>query len=62
MLVEKKHVGFGLRSWRYCSIINNGVVETVEDFTQADGYPAWKEASIQKLTSNDYDIVQVSSS
>ena len=27
MLVEKKHVGFGLRSWRYCAIINDGVVE-----------------------------------
>ena len=27
MLVEKKHVGFGQRSWRYCAIINNGVVE-----------------------------------
>ena len=27
MLIEKKHVGFGLRSWRYCAIINDGVVE-----------------------------------
>ena len=27
MLVDKKHVGFGLRSWRYCAIINDGVVE-----------------------------------
>ena len=27
MLVEKKHVGFGQRSWRYCAIINDGVVE-----------------------------------
>ena len=25
MLVEKKHVGFGQRSWRYCTIINDGV-------------------------------------
>jgi len=27
MLVEKKHVGFGQRSWRYCAIINDGIVE-----------------------------------
>ena len=27
MLIEKKHVGFGLRSWRYCAIINNGIIE-----------------------------------
>ena len=27
MLVDKKHVGFGLRSWRYSAIINDGVVE-----------------------------------
>ena len=27
LLVEKKHVGFGQRSWRYCAIINDGVVE-----------------------------------
>lgn len=39
--------------------LGNGVVETVEDFTQSDAYPAWKEASIAKLTSNDYDIVQI---
>jgi len=27
MLVEKKHVGFGQISWRYCAIINDGIVE-----------------------------------
>ena len=27
MLVDKKHVGFGQRSWRYCAIINDCVVE-----------------------------------
>ena len=52
---EIEFIGDHIEATRY----NNGVVETVEDFTQADGYPAWKEASIQKLTSNDYDIVQV---
>ena len=27
MLVGKNHLGFGLRSWRYMCILNNGVVE-----------------------------------
>lgn len=27
MLVEKFNLGFGLRSWRYAMIVNNGVVE-----------------------------------
>ena len=27
MLVEKKHIGFGQRSWRYSAIIVNGLVE-----------------------------------
>ena len=27
MLVRKDNLGFGLRSWRYAAIINNGVVE-----------------------------------
>ena len=27
MLVEKHNLGFGLRSWRYAAIINDGVVE-----------------------------------
>ena len=34
MLVNKKHVGFGLRSWRYCTIINDG---TIEKWWQEDG-------------------------
>ena len=39
--------------------LENGIVETVEDFTQSAAYPDWKKASIAKLTSNDYDIVQI---
>ena len=39
--------------------LGNGVVETVEDFTQSAAYPDWKKASIAKLTSTDYDIVQI---
>tara|TARA_B110000438_G_C15812776_1_gene650453 strand:+ start:387 stop:920 length:534 start_codon:yes stop_codon:yes gene_type:complete len=27
MLVQKNHVGFGMRSWRYCAVINNGIIE-----------------------------------
>lgn len=27
MLVEKNNLGFGLRSWRYAAVINDGVVE-----------------------------------
>lgn len=27
MLVEKNNLGFGLRSWRYAAIVNDGVVE-----------------------------------
>jgi len=39
MLVDKKHVGFGQRSWRYCAIINDGVVEKwwQEDGMNNDG-------------------------
>lgn len=29
MLVEKHNLGFGLRSWRYAAVINDGVVETM---------------------------------
>ncbi|WP_170371163.1 peroxiredoxin [Ruegeria arenilitoris] len=28
MLVDKANLGFGMRSWRYAAIINDGVVET----------------------------------
>lgn len=27
MLIDKSHLGFGMRSWRYMAVINNGVVE-----------------------------------
>ena len=39
MLVDKSHVGFGQRSWRYCAIINDGVVEKwwQEDGMNNDG-------------------------
>lgn len=37
----------------------NGVVETIEDFTTAPSYPKWKQASIDKLTSNDYHMTQI---
>lgn len=34
MLVSKDNLGFGLRSWRYAAVINNGVIE---DFLPEDG-------------------------
>ena len=37
----------------------NGVVETIEDFTTAPSYPKWKQASIDKLTSNEYHMTQI---
>ena len=43
MLVKKEHVGFGMRSWRYCTIINNGFVEKW-----------WQEAGIND-SGNDKD-------
>ena len=27
MLIGKNHLGFGMRSWRYMAVINDGVVE-----------------------------------
>jgi len=27
MLIDKSHLGFGLRSWRYMAVVNDGVVE-----------------------------------
>ena len=27
MLIGKNHLGFGMRSWRYMAVVNNGVVE-----------------------------------
>ena len=40
MLVDKRHLGFGARSWRYSMIVNDSVIEKifVEDFSD-DGDP-----------------------
>jgi len=44
LLVEKKNLGFGSRSWRYAAVINNGVIEFmfvesgIEHNTGADSY------------------------
>jgi len=27
MLVEKDNLGFGMRSWRYAMVVNNGIIE-----------------------------------
>ncbi len=28
MLINKEHLGFGYRSWRYAMVVNDGVIET----------------------------------
>ena len=28
MLVEKNNLGFGMRSWRYAMVVNDGVIES----------------------------------
>jgi len=39
MLVDKDNLGFGMRSWRYAAIINNGVVEAwFEEPGKADNH------------------------
>lgn len=40
MLVDKDNVGFGMRSWRYAAIINDGVVEAwFEEPGRDDNHP-----------------------
>ncbi|PIB24784.1 peroxiredoxin [Amylibacter kogurei] len=39
MLVDKDNLGFGMRSWRYAAIVNNGVVEAwFEEPGRADNH------------------------
>lgn len=39
MLVSKENIGFGMRSWRYAAIINNGVIEAwFEEPGRADNH------------------------
>ena len=39
MLVDKKHLGFGDRSWRYAMIVDNGVIEKMFIEPEVDGDP-----------------------
>ncbi len=39
MLVDKKDLGFGDRSWRYAMIVNNGVIEKMFIEPEVDGDP-----------------------
>ena len=48
MLVDKRHLGFGQRSWRYAAVINDGVVE------------AWFEEPGKNNSSDDDDPFEVS--
>lgn len=39
MLVDKKNLGFGDRSWRYAMIVNNGLIEKMFIEPEVDGDP-----------------------
>ena len=39
MLVDKKNLGFGDRSWRYAMIVDNGVIEKMFIEPEVDGDP-----------------------
>ena len=40
MLVDKDNLGFGMRSWRYAAVVNDGVVEAwFEEPGRADNHP-----------------------
>lgn len=47
MLIGKNHLGFGLRSWRYMAVINDGVVEAW-----------WQEPGINNDGSDDDPYVE----
>lgn len=42
MLVDKRHEGFGMRSWRYAMVVNNGVIEQL-----------WEEPGINNSGADD---------
>ncbi|HHC30270.1 MAG TPA: peroxiredoxin [Rhodobacterales bacterium] len=40
MLVDKDNLGFGMRSWRYAAVVNDGVIEAwFEEPGRADNHP-----------------------
>ena len=47
MLIGKNHLGFGLRSWRYMTIINDGIVERW-----------WQEAGINNDGTDDDPYIE----
>ena len=60
MLVKKDNVGFGMRSWRYAAIINNGNIEVLmaedgfQDDCELDPYENSSPVKILKYL-EDYD-------
>ncbi|MGV6805501.1 MAG: redoxin family protein [Ruegeria sp.] len=58
MLVDKANLGFGMRSWRYAAIINNGVVEAwfeepgLMDNCPEDPYGVSSPESLMKYLEN----------
>lgn len=52
MLVQKDNLGFGLRSWRYAAIVNDGVIEQwfeEEGFTDNAGDDPYSASSPQNI-------------
>ena len=60
MLVKKDNVGFGMRSWRYAAVINNGNIEVLmaedgfQDDCELDPYENSSPVKILKYL-EDYD-------
>ena len=58
MLVEKHNLGFGLRSWRYAAIIDDGVVEKMFEEPGRENnceYDPYGETSPQNVLRHTYD-------
>lgn len=59
MLVEKDNLGFGMRSWRYAVIVNNGTIEKwfvepgIEDNCPTDPYGETSPENILEWLIND---------
>jgi hypothetical protein len=58
MLVDKSNLGFGMRSWRYAMVVNDGVVEAFfeepgrEDNCDSDPYGVTSPENIMEYLAN----------
>ena len=59
MLIDKDHLGFGMRSWRYAAVINNGQIEKwfeeegFSDNCDTDPYGVSSPQNILEALKND---------